>query len=175
MPISLKKIQELSLYAVGSGTDGRGELCSAAMILGIRAVSCLCFLNSAMGSNSLIWMKRVLIEMGIKERIMFLWSLSFCWIFWVNIEGLNGNKICLICWSRKMGQVETMVILSEERNVDEQNVMYEIGSSGWGVLQGKAKAGLFVVEKCKAFDTVDCIGPLEKGKEGEGGFLMPHE
>ena len=109
VPISLKKIQELSSYGVGFGIDGRGELCTAVMILGIRAVSCLFrFLNSAMGSKSLIWMNDVLIEMGIRERMMFLWSLSFCWIFLVDIEGLNVEWLSPMArWGLKTGRATT--------------------------------------------------------------------
>ena len=89
VPISLNKIGELSLYGVGSGIDGRGELCRAVMILGIRAFSCLFrFLNSAMGSKPLIGMNAVLSEIGM----IFLWSPSFCWMFLVDIEGLKGGK-----------------------------------------------------------------------------------
>ena len=66
------------MYGVGSEIDGRGEFCSAVMILGINALSCLFeLLNSAMRSMSLIWMNDVVIEMGIRKRIMFLWSLRF--------------------------------------------------------------------------------------------------
>ena len=119
VPIALKKVQELSLCGVGFGIDGRGELCSAVMIIGIMAVSCLFrFLNSAMGWKSLIWMNDVLIEMGRRERMMFLCSLSFCWIFLVDIEGLKGRKMFLICWRRGTGQVEMMLFLREEGNVE---------------------------------------------------------
>ena len=136
VPISLKKIQELSLYVVGSGMYERGEACSAAMILGIRAVSCLfLFLNLAMGSKSLIWMNAVLIKMRITERIMFLWSLSFWWIFVVDIERLEGRKIVLTRWSSGMGQVEKMLFLREEGDLEKQKVMYETGSTGWELLQ----------------------------------------
>ena len=84
-----------------------------------------------MGSKFLFGPNDLLIEMGM----IFLRSLSFCWIFLVDIEGFGGRSIFLICWSRSIGQVETMLFLREEKNVEEQKVMYETGSSGWDMLQ----------------------------------------
>ena len=60
--------------------DGSGELCSLEIIFGKMGFKDLFWaLNSSAGSKSEIWMKVELMDTGIRERIIFLWSLSYAW------------------------------------------------------------------------------------------------